>query len=219
MALIMNNPILTLDFFNGDSVTMQYHPSSLNMSEKSHASSQPGLDSVITFIPPKETSSNAVNVSAYFTALTPAMDEPGVASAVNTDLIAGGAAVLTLNAVTAAGGRVVLDSLDAAGAVISLAKGVYNIATGVVSSEVLNPIPIGLASDHIKKLKILAKAIDEGSECLVSWDLAFEVFPNNSYVLTDMDISVDDIQEETGASMIIKVDLTLIKHGTRIEVL
>ena len=215
-----NNPILTIDFFEKlESFTLQYHPSSLDMSDRSQTRSQPGLDSIITFAAPKDTSENRINISTYLTALIPQRDGSGLSSALRTDLIAGAAIVSAAVSATAAGTRTILDSFDAAASTMSLAKGVYNISTGLVSNFVLNPSPIGLPQDHIRKLQTIAQAIDESIPCLVVWDLALDVFPNNEYVITGMNIAVEDIQEETGTSMIIKVDLDLIKHGTRIEVL
>jgi hypothetical protein len=217
-----NESILTLSFTSesglGD-ITMQYHPSVLNMRDRTAARNFAGLNNIITYVPPKNTSDSAINISAYFTSLIHRKDDQGSLSSAQSDIVTGFLATEAAIIAGAAGGRNALDFLDAAASSISLAKGVYNIATSVISRDVISPVPkFSSLRDHIKKIADLHEAMDKSVPCWVVWDVVLAV-REEQYIINAMNVDVERIREENGDSMILKVDLSLIRLGAKVEVM
>lgn len=211
LTLYLNPPI-------DKTVSMQYHPSALGMSERTAARNSPGLNNIITYIPPKNTSDGAINITAYFTALIPERDSDPLKSSVNADLVIG-AGLTGLAAAASFGGRKVLDILDATTGTISLAKGIYDLGAGVIAPKRINPLPRAALSDQFQKVVDLSQAMKESVPVDVQWDLAMDINPNNKYIINSLDIDVEDIHEETADSFIIEVSLVLIKQGVRVHVI
>ena len=213
--------LLTLSFDKRlEDVILQYHPYQLSMSERSQSSTVAGLDNLVTYVAPQNTTDNSIRINAYLTSLIPDTDNILNQAAFSETLAFGLGAGASAAAVAASfGGRTALDILDAATAVISLGKGVYDIGTGIISPNVITPSPIGLPDEQFKKLVVLSDAINQTIPCTVFWDIALDAFPLNKYIITNMELDVKHLQDNSGKTMILDLQLTLSKQGTRIEVI
>ena len=206
--------ILTFDFdgeysnSGGEVVPMQYHPSAISMRESSLVSNTPGIDGTITFIPPSNTTEHTISISGYFTALI-ADDDKFVnqdnSAAVGISI---GASIAALAPVAVSAG---LSS-------VSLAKGVYDTVSGRISSRVINPNVAAPLADHIVKLKVLNTAMDKSIPCRITWDLENGINGDRSYIIKSMSVSATSINELSGRTMILSVNLSLIKSGITVRV-
>jgi hypothetical protein len=212
MAVSAIYKILTLFFDELGAVSLQYHPSALSMTTRSQAHNIVGLENILTFISPEETQDIQIRISAYYTALIPKEKDDAMAPKI----------IGALSAVAGAGmfaaGKQVLDAFETAAGVISLGKGVYDIASGFVSNVPFSMATAGLAKDQFNKLKTLHEANRLGKACEILWDIEHEVHKKQKYILTEIDSTVESIREDDGASMIVRIDMTLINEGARVEI-
>lgn len=208
----MASNILTLNFDGLGPVTFQYHPAALGTSISSNSTNTRGLDRTITYVAPPETTNQTISITGYFTALIPAADEFG---ALGRSL---GAAASTTAVAASIGGGKVLDIIDAAVSTVSLVAGSIDLVGGIIKGNNIPASPLTLSNDSINRLIFLNHALKESIPCTLNWDIDNKINDGQQYILTQMDISTERIQEESGNSMEIRVDLRLIKYGTRVEV-
>lgn len=212
MELPSTDKILTLDF-EGEKVTLQYHPASLAMSSTAQTKNIIGLEEIITFVSPATTADSTIRLSTYFTALIPKRMEAQL-----KHKIAGAAYATAAAAAGGFGGKQVLDAFEGALGVVSLAKGGYDIVSGFIKSTPALLPTRGIITEQMQKLSTLEKAIENATPCKIIWDIDNAIHKTNKYVITKMDVNVENIKDDDGKSLIIKVDLDFIKHGTRVEV-
>ena len=204
--------ILTISFDTGDNVTLQYHPSSVVMDERNYVSNRPGLDSTITFVPAPNTFENSIKISTCLTAIVPKKDEFSVVEQATSALVSSVFTGLSTSAE-------VMDYVEGLYGGVSLAKGWYDILSGRITTRSLNPSPRGLSYDHFNKLIILDDALHHARPCTIIWDLDNNLHAEQKYVISVINTSVESIREEDGASLIIKLDITLNKQGARVSVI
>lgn len=219
MVALDTDPILTLSFVDKkiNDITLQYHPSSLSISEQSKTQNISGIGNTITYIGEQDNTETAISVSTYFTVLTPKIDDLGfTGDLAGVDFAAGFAAATLLNNLR---GRTTLDELDAAVSTISLTKGSYDVASGVITGFIPNPSPVVIGAAYRNIIYNLSRALNEGMQFTLNWDLSSSLRRADSFVLTRMDLDVEEIHETTGQSMVVKCDLGMQKHGSRVEVL
>jgi hypothetical protein len=206
------NPMLTMRFDDGEVVTLQYHPKVLDMEQKSFAHNVPGLSNTITFIPEARTSDSSISVSSYLTALLPSKDSTGLKTSLT------GVAVSTVLTGLSAS-KTLMDFVESTFGTISLTKGVYDSISGLIHPVKLNPNPSGLARDQFEKIKQLTLAMENGIPCKINWDVVNDIDSNRKYLITQIALSTESIRESDGDSLILKLDLTMIKYGVGVRVI
>ena len=205
--------ILTIQPTGKEPIPLQYHPASLTMSERNFVSNRPGLDGTITFVPQKNISENSIRITTYFTALIPKKDEAG------GELLTAGLVGLALTGLSTS--ETAMDFVEGVFGGVSLAKGWYDIISGHISSTSVTVSPISLTSQKEvwAKIFVLDACLHEATECKIIWDVDNGLHSNQKYIITQINQSVERIRESDGKSLRIRLDLTLMKQGVRIEVI
>lgn len=208
-----NENILTLVFDKLDDVVLQYHPSSLTLNSSSFTSSVQGINNTITGVAKKETIGLSIGIQTYFTAILP-KDINRTALATATSFAHG--TITGLQAASSADARV-LSFLDFGSNAASLARGVYDTTTGVISAFKPPITTRGLLDEQITKLKTIYKACKQTEPVRVYWDIANELIPQEKFYIKSFGLSAERIRDEDGKTMVISISLQLSKLGFEVR--
>ena len=205
--------ILTMLFDDKSIVTMQTHPTSLTSTLRSGSVTTRGISNIITYVPSGDTSNSTVNISGFFSAILPAKVEDAFLSlAAGAGAITGALSLSLLN-------QEVLDVISAGTNTISLAQGAIDLTAGAIVGNTLKASPVGITvDDSIKQIKKLSDALKNGRPCEINWDVDIALHKGQRYIISNLNVSAQRIQHETGNTLEISVGIQLNKFGVGVGV-
>lgn len=211
--MITTPKILTFSFDNGESVSLQYHPSSMNLGSTANHTTIPTITDKVTMLANPGSSHRNIRISAYFTAILSPEDSTTKQAILNAS-IASLVGNLVSNSATLS------NAINGIRSTISLAKGVYNMTKKVIEPPSMISSPVGSLETSADKMALLFQANKEGWPLKINWDLENMIASTDNkdtlYIIQSIGVDVAEIQQETGGTLKFNCSIELIETGKTI---
>lgn len=193
-------------------VSLQYIPSELGFTEQAGHQTLQTLNGKVSLIAPKDTQIRDLNVSCFFTALMAPDDAENVLAILGAQGIA-----LGLSAAGTLGGDKVLSAFNSVRKTISLAKGVFDIGSGLIASRNFVAIPVGDVNNALLIMDNVISAQRSGDPCTVIWDVegGFANSTQARYLIKALQIRAERM-DPSGNTTEFSAQITLIEAGDKL---
>jgi len=191
-------------------VSMQYHPSQMNISQATQTNNVNSINGTVTFVPNKNSYSSDIQLTAYMSAIVQddiTIDSSYYAKASLTSALFPAISFLP-------GTREILTTWVATASTVSLAKGRFDLVSGYISYSKVPIGTTGLAKDQYVKIEALSDMMKNGVPIEVSLDL-IEAAMQDLFVIKSISIDVEKLRYEDGKTMLLKLNMSLSKYGTK----
>ena len=215
MVSLTQPKTINLEFEKSGIVQLQYLPSELTINETDKHNSQATLDGKVAFVAPRNSHERRLRVGAYFTAFISQKEADNIAGL----RVAQGSAV-ALGAVNTFGSEEVFKVLSTIKQTLSLAKGVYDLGSGLIGPASPVNSAIGDLKNSAMKVQLLTRAKRNGEVFVITYDLDQDPYGQGKvgYILNNFNLTARRLSDTNAQTLEFAITLDAFEAGDVINI-